>query len=90
MIESKYSVYDAKEITELRYNYRPVASDGKEVFAESWDSVNITDKGVKSIVEHLPQGEGDRLYYDVEYEDGKVYRTFNPCGVVYKLANKHV
>ena len=77
-----------KKIIELQDNYKQSVSDGKEIFGESWDSVKITDENVLSIEEHLPQGEGDRYYCDVEYKDGKIFRTFNPCGIVYQQAAK--
>jgi len=34
--------------------------------------------GVKVITGHASQGEGDRWFYDIEYEDGKSLRVFNP------------
>lgn len=83
-----YNPFEKKEILELHYNYRPPLSDGKEMFFESWDSANITDENVVSITEHPACGEGDKWFYDVEYKDGKIFRTFNPCGVVYRRINE--
>ncbi len=40
--------------------------------------VNLGKFGVKEIHSHFPQGEGDRLYYEVEFENNKVLIIFDP------------
>lgn len=77
------------QITELHYNYRPACSDGKEVFCEDWNTAKVGDKGVLEITEHLPQGEGDKCYYTISYED-KMERIFNPCKVIFSVEEKSV
>ena len=42
----------------------------------------VGSQGVKEILEHKAQGEGDRWYYDVIYENNKCYRCFDPKGVL--------
>ena len=39
--------------------------------------------GVNKIEEHAAQGEGDRWYYDVYYEGGKITRHFTFKSVTY-------
>lgn len=41
--------------------------------------------GVVAIKEHAARGEGDRWFYDVHYEDGKVIRIFQPLEACYSL-----
>ena len=45
---------------------------------EDYESYNIGENGVLEIIEHLPQGEGDKWYYDIHFETGEKTRTFNP------------
>jgi len=42
----------------------------------------VTGKCIK-ITEHPAQGEGDRWFYDVYYDSGKLLRIFNPSIVLY-------
>ena len=39
------------------------------------------------IEEHLPFGEGDRVFYDIYLEDRTILRTFNPNFVVITKEN---
>lgn len=80
-----YASYNQKNISELHYNYRASASDGKEVFCEDWNTAKVGEKGVTAIHEHSAGGEGDRWFYDILHEDGNVIRTFNPCKVIFKF-----
>lgn len=41
------------------------------------------NKKVLSIKEHRPAGEGDKWFYDIELENDKVVRVFNPNMVYY-------
>jgi len=34
--------------------------------------------GVQAIEEHRPAGEGDRWFYDVNFDNGDLLRIFNP------------
>ena len=36
------------------------------------------------IEEHIPQGEGDRWFYDVFFDNGTMIREFNPNEVYYE------
>lgn len=49
----------------------------KEVYYE----YNVGQAGVKRIIEHRAQGEGDRWFYDIELENGEVIREFRPITV---------
>lgn len=40
--------------------------------------------GVKEIQQHSAQGDGDKWYYDVIFEDGKGFMIFDPKVVEYK------
>jgi hypothetical protein len=47
------------------------------------------DEGkVVTIEEHLPQFEGDRLYYNIHFEFGHITRIFNPCEVYITVENQ--
>ena len=37
----------------------------------------VGSDGVSAIVEHRAQGDGDKWFYDVHFEDGRVERIFN-------------
>lgn len=39
--------------------------------------VNLGNGGVKEITEHPAAGEGDKWFYDIEYDSGEVFRVFN-------------
>ena len=40
--------------------------------------------GIIAITEHRAQGEGDKWYYDIQFEDGTVNREFCPVTVIWK------
>lgn len=70
-------------IVEIIYNWSPATSDGREQFGESFESHKVGEKGVLSIFEHPSRGEGDKWYYDVEFEDNTSKRIFNPNTISY-------
>jgi tartrate dehydratase beta subunit/fumarate hydratase class I family protein len=39
--------------------------------------ISIRDSGVKEILYHQAQGEGDKHYVDIVFESGQVNRKFN-------------
>lgn len=43
----------------------------------------VGESGVVDIKEHSAKGEGDRWFYDVHYESGKVIRVFDPKQVCF-------
>lgn len=67
-----------KKLISLYHNYKPPITDGQTVYGEEADYYKVGVNGVILIDEHLPMGNGDRLWYDVHYEDGHVLRLFNP------------
>lgn len=48
---------------------------------DGYDTYDVGKHDVVEIKEHPPQGEGDRWFYDVIYEDGRMKRLFNPNSV---------
>ena len=44
---------------------------------DEFHTYTVGQSNVTNITEHLPQFEGDRLYYNVEFEDGSMDRFFN-------------
>jgi hypothetical protein len=42
------------------------------------------DRTVTAILEHWPMGEGDRWYYDVEFDNGDMERIFHPHQVKFE------
>lgn len=75
--------FDMSKITKLHYNYRPAASDGRDIYDEDYDVAEIGKRNVTNITEHLPEFNGDRLWYDIYYTD-TIVRTYNPCEVHYE------
>jgi len=78
------SGYDLKNrtITSIRFNFWPQASD-ESLLDDHW---TIGKSNVKEIREHPAEGEGDKWFYDVYFEDGSVTRIFNVYQVIYESA----
>jgi hypothetical protein len=49
---------------------------------------NIPNKKCIRIEEHIPQGEGDKWFYDIYYDDNTMDRTFNPNEIFYENISK--
>lgn len=47
-------------------------------YGEKYESRKVGEDGVIKIEEHKAQGEGDRWYYDISFNDGRTERVFNP------------
>jgi hypothetical protein len=67
-------------ISKLYYDWHYSTTDD----STGYQSAVVGVGGVKEIIQHLPQGEGDRLYYDILFEDGSMKRTFNPNEVIFE------
>jgi hypothetical protein len=72
-----------KTITMLHYNWIPALSNGIDIYSEQFTSAEVGRSECISIIEHKAMGEGDRWYYDVNYNDGRTIRVFNPNCVVF-------
>lgn len=46
-------------------------------YTEGGELIVVSRNGVSKIEEHMPRGEGDRLYYDVHFDNGEMSRMFN-------------
>jgi len=71
------------QIKALYYNWRVegYVYDNAGV-GEDYDIIEVNSQ-IETIKEHLPQFEGDKLYYDA-IKNGKMYmRIFNPNKVIY-------
>ena len=42
---------------------------------------STSELAVIGIIEHRAGGEGDKWFYDITYDDGRVVRVFNPIEV---------
>jgi len=73
-----------KTITELQYDYLPSSSDGIQVWPEEYTIARLGEKDVVGIREHLSQWAEDKGYYEIEYKEGVVIRTYRPSKVIYK------
>ena len=73
-----------KIATCIIYNYIPAMSNSYETFPETYKEEIVGSGGVVEIVEKQAWGEGDKFFYDIVYEDGKVIRIFNPHIVHFK------
>jgi hypothetical protein len=65
----------------VEYNWRQVAC-GMDDMGEDYDFYIVGNKGVSEIIYHKPQGEGDRHFCKVMFEDGKEEIVFNLNRVV--------
>ena len=45
------------------------------------NSFDVTYKGIKEITEHPAQGDGDKWFYNVVFENGDEIMVFNPTQV---------
>lgn len=70
---------EAMKIIQLTANWY-AWNDGREAGAEC-ETYDVGKKGVVSITEHRPAGEGDKWFYDVEFENKGTKRIFNPNSV---------
>ena len=72
------------QVKELYFNWHQNGSvQSKDGAGEDWERVEKGKHGVETIKEHLPKGEGDRLYYDVIINGKISMRIFNPNQVIY-------
>lgn len=80
-----YNPYSKKTVNRIIYNYNPATSNSYEVFGENYKEVSVGVGNVKAIHEHYAAGEGDKWFYDVEFEDGNIMRIFNPHQVFFTI-----
>lgn len=72
------------KVKEVFYNwYQCGSTQDRDGAGESWSRITVGVESVVEIIEHLPQGEGDKINYLVKYEDGSAFRIFNPNSVIY-------
>jgi len=72
------------KVQRLIYNWYQTGSVvDRDGAGDNYLSITVGRGGVKDITEHIPQGEGDRFNYLIEYEDGHFMRVFNPNTVEY-------
>lgn len=77
-----------REITKITFDFQPNYDEGEgtEVTAKIGERLrgcSPEDRRVEKIEEHKPQGEGDRWFYDITFNDGTTQRTFNPSQVFF-------
>jgi hypothetical protein len=60
--------------------------------SEGYERRTVGEKSISGMVvlitEHSAKGEGDKWFYDIEYENGAMERTFNPNSVFYAPENQ--
>lgn len=66
------------KIIQLIANWYSFSADGG---GEDYDTYEVGKNGVVRIIEHRPAGEGDKWFYDVDYENMGTKRIFNPNSV---------
>lgn len=67
-----------KEINRIWFDWFYTTEIGEE-----YVEMAVGYQGVIRIEEHLARGEGDRVWYDIFFENGEMQRTFNPSRVFY-------
>lgn len=73
------------EIIQLIANWYSFTADGG---GEDYDTYEVGKNGVERITEHRAQGEGDKWFYDVDFENGGTKRIFNPNSVSFEREKK--
>ena len=68
-------------ITKLIYNWRQEGNMQGGI-GEDYEYAELGKNGVKKITEHAAQGEGDRWYYEIFFENGSTHTIFNPNTVI--------
>ena len=63
------------------YNGESIGNDYNFNEAIVRDNDYTNNNTVKEIREHTAGGEGDKWYYDIYYDNGKMLRVFNPIEV---------
>ena len=66
------------EITTIVFNWFAINPESGEEFTSYKVGVDYRGRKVIEIIEHLPKGEGDRLWYDIIWDNGENERVFNP------------
>jgi len=69
-------------ILAINYNWRQYSSSGYS--DHEYNTYTVGKDKVIKILEHPAVGEGDRWFYDVHFEDGRMERIFNPNQIFYK------
>lgn len=69
------------KIISLRANWLPASPDGQ--FSDQSEDFKVGEQAVVLIEEHAAIGEGDKWFYDVHYESGRIDRIFNPNKVTF-------
>ncbi len=69
------------KIKQLYYNWF-MSGNSADGIGDDWEDFVVGEKGVQEIREHLPQFEGDRLWYDIIVNKKLKQRIFNPNRVI--------
>lgn len=74
-----------KKITRIDFNYHQTgSSDPNMGMDQCFETHRVgSSAGIKQITEHPAAGEGDKWYYDVYFNDGRMERIFNPNRVYF-------
>lgn len=64
------------KIVQLIANWYPWTDNSAS--GEDYETYEVGKKGVVRITEHRAGGEGDKWFYDVEFENQGFKRIFNP------------
>lgn len=71
-----------RRILKIEFNWF-ATPDGESFTVRNYLESYGEGKQVLDIAEHLPEGEGDRLYYDIYYYNKTKERVFNPNRVIF-------
>jgi len=73
-----------RKVKSVTFNWRPDCSPvGPGWSGEIYDSFKVGESGVKTITENEPKNGFQVWNYEIEMEDGTMYRIFNPNLVLY-------
>lgn len=70
---------EQREVIKIKYNWYPTGD------SEDYFQYEVGKENVKYIVEHPAQGEGDKYFFEVWFEDNTMVAIFNPNQVFYKI-----
>ena len=73
-----------KKVKLVSFNWRQVGSTiDRDGAGEDYERYEIGKNGVKSITENQPRNGMELWNYEIEMEDGRSFRVFNPNFVEY-------
>lgn len=79
---------DDKKVISITVDWGTRCEGDEGFFEDGYNTIQVGSNNVGRIDYHTPQGEGDKHYCDVMYNDGLVERYFNMILITLYPTNK--